>query len=130
MMSENADRKKPFNVKRAAAQEWTLTWHTTTPQDLGGLEKIADDKGIRTVENAVNKHFQDGFKSAKYKFWYFHSEGHTFTKVVVAVNMPNYDMVLTGEWPVLGMAMFREEDKYVADIWKDLANQIEEKGRE
>ncbi|KAL5476846.1 hypothetical protein ACEPAI_3032 [Sanghuangporus weigelae] len=129
-MSERPDWKKPFNVNRAAAQEWTLMWHTATPQDLGDLEKIADDKGIRTIENAVNKYFQDGFKSAKYKFWYFHSEGHTFTKVVVAENKPNYDMILIGEWPALGMVMFREEDENIADIWEDLANQIEEKGRE
>ncbi|KAL5498639.1 hypothetical protein ACEPAH_1994 [Sanghuangporus vaninii] len=128
-MLERTDQKKSFNASRAAAKEWTLMWRTATPEDLGDLEKIADDKGIKAVEDAVNKYFQDGFKNAKYKFWYFHSEAHTFTKVIVAENKPNYDMILTGEWPALGMVMFREEDENIAEIWKDLANQIEERGR-
>ncbi|KAL5521660.1 hypothetical protein ACEPAF_2408 [Sanghuangporus sanghuang] len=128
-MSERTDQKKLFNASREATKEWTLTWRTATPEDLGDLEKIADDKGIKAVEDAVNKYFQDGFKNTKFKFWYFHSEGHTFTKVIVAENKPNYDMILTGEWPALGMVMLREDDENVAEIWKDLANQIEEKGR-
>ena len=32
--------------------------------------------------SAVNRHFQEGFKNGKYKFWYFHSENHTFIKVI------------------------------------------------
>ncbi|OCB91651.1 hypothetical protein A7U60_g1086 [Sanghuangporus baumii] len=128
-MSERTDQKKLFNASREATKEWTLTWRTAAPEDLGDLEKIADDKGIKAVEAAMNKYFQDGFKNAKFKFWYFHSEGHTFTKVIVAENKPNYDMILTGEWPALGMVMLREDDENVAEIWKDLANQIEEKGR-
>ena len=44
-------QKKPFDVGRAAAQEWVLTWRTATPEDLGELEEIADVGGVRAVEN-------------------------------------------------------------------------------
>ena len=45
------EQKKPFDVNRAAAQEWILTWRTATPEDLGELEEIADVEGVKAVED-------------------------------------------------------------------------------
>ena len=56
--------------------------------------------------------------------------GNTFKAdfIVVAEEKPNYDMILMGADPALGMAMFRREHANYAEVWRDLANQVEQKG--
>ncbi|EJD05409.1 uncharacterized protein FOMMEDRAFT_152713 [Fomitiporia mediterranea MF3/22] len=125
-MASGKNEDKPEYV----TNDWQIEWLTATPQNLGSLQSVTDEEGIRRVEEAVNRCFRDGFKSEEYKFWYFYSEGNTFIKVIVSNRKPNYDMILTGELPALGMVMFRAEDTDFGNIWKDLACQIEEKAKQ